>query len=218
MSITINESFVDLNEQDATALMETLQQRLVPRLDVTPVQTRVHVVSAASVPVPVPLAPKALPEPVKPARQVTRGAALTDAEELQIRDLAGQGLSGTQIAARTGRSPGTIYPAIKRLGITLGKSEPAPEPEPVPEPKPPPLPIPIKQPVVRTDGGDGWTMAQTKSLINIMSHGSGLKEAMRATGHSFLSCERRWRHLKEAGLMTMDRYLASPESTLAGGD
>lgn len=219
--VSIGDTFLDLNEADATMLMETLQQRLPPRIGVAPVETRVHLVTPAVLPAPdaVKALPESVPDLATPTRRVSRGTALSEDEERQIRALAAEGFSAPKIANRLGRSVGTIYPALRRLGITPGKdgTPPPPRPQrvpPAPDAETPPLAA--NAPLVRTDSGDTWTHEQTRSLIHLMANGSGISVAMRATGHSFLSCERRWRHLKEAGLATVQQYTAHQESTTDG--
>jgi hypothetical protein len=208
--VTVDGTTIDLDEQAATTLMEALQQRLVSRIDVTPVETRVHVLSPERAPLAEPAAVQALPEPAR-ERPPMKYGDWTKAECDELRRLHADGLVMNEIAARLGRP----HPATQAKALKLGlRRLPSPESRAKAVPVPaPPAPAPASL-LVRSDNSDGWTREQTKTLIHLMASGSGLKAAMVATGHSFLSCERRWRHLKEAGQMTLAQLLASPESTI----
>lgn len=215
--VTVDGTVLDLDEGAATALMEALAHRLLPRIDVTPMQTQVHVLHTEPVGIAAP-APKALPEPTpepsKPAPPQPDEAApiyripgegLTPAGEAKLREMHEAGAPHSEIGRVLGLPTGTVSSYCFKRGLKRNRTVNLQSPS-----------MPASPSTPRFNRGDDWTLEQTKALIHLMANGSGLKEAMRATGHSFLSCERRWRHLKEAGLMTVERYLAHPESTLDG--
>lgn len=214
--VTVDGTVLDLGEGEATALMEALAARLLPRVDVTPVQTQVHVLApdrpprAAAEPVALPAGAPPADEP--PVYRVA-GRGLTPAGERKLREMHAAGTPHTEMARVLGIPVGSVSAYCHTRGLTRRRAE-RHQPPPEPEPNAPAEPSPAR---LKT-AADGWTHAETKALIRVMGRATGgtLKEAREATGHTILSYDRRWRHLKQAGLMTVEQYLSSPESTMDG--
>jgi hypothetical protein len=196
--VTVDGTMLDLDEETAQRLVADLGARL-GFVELLPPE----VGSARLTPVPVqPVA--ALPAAVDPPAKSPPGE-WTDADTDRLRTLAAEGMDGKRIADAMGRKPHVIYYRAGKYKITLGLPSAATEDAASPE-------RPAAKP-----GPDDWTPEETKALIATIAGGRGLREAMTATGHTFLSCSRRWTHLKEAGLMTIGRYVASQESTREDG-
>jgi DNA-binding NarL/FixJ family response regulator len=198
---TPNGAVSDLTEDQA----QTLAVGLLSALGIAPAP----VVAATIEP------PAQLPSgPVRDAAPASTGAPPLKMGDWtpdlpELKRLMTEGLSVKEIAARLNRPvPATNAQYYKLLRKAKAASAPS-DPPAVAEAAPLP---PTEPPAWTPDGA--WTPAQTQTLIRAMAPGGrGIREASEQTGHSMGGCGLRWKHLKGAGLMTVEQYLSSPEAT-----
>jgi hypothetical protein len=156
------------------------------------------------------------PPPVETAAvsgEAAKGRAVVAWEQAdtdRLRALAGAGLTGPQIAAAMGKPKSTVYGKAGQHRIAIGAKH---EAAPIAAPAPPAEPAPGAPVEPLLGRPSDWSVAETKALIREMgTGGGGFKAAAEKTGHGMGSCALRWKHLKQAGSMTVERYMSSPEA------
>jgi hypothetical protein len=217
--VTTNGTESDQGEDEARALAFGLLSALgIAPATAEPIET-----VAASVEPPAQL-------PSGPVQETARAATFTDERGLkmgswgsdlpELRRLMADGVPLKEIARRLNRPlPATSsqFYKIKRAAEAMHVvAAPERETEPPPLPTVTPGEAAAVQGAVGWTPDGGWTREQTKALIRAMAPGhGGIREASEATGHSMGGCGLRWKHLKSAGLMTVEKYMSSPEAVPA---